>query len=77
MTVERLAKVARAAGFAMATPDDAYDTLNRQPAPRPARRAWRPLGARSIERQMAIAPPPPRTYSWRDLLASLSFRQPA
>lgn len=78
MTVERLARVARAAGCAMATHEDTYDNLGRQPAPHHETSPWRTWSANSTERQIALAPPQQsRLSSLRDMLASLWFRQPA
>ena len=74
MSIERLTSAARAAGFAMATPED----LDAAPAPRRTEIGWRSALPPVVER-----PSPPavkaeaRGNALRDWFAMLSFRAPA
>jgi hypothetical protein len=83
---DRLADTARAAGFAMATPDDQPDDDFNQtrsaavvpvPAPgRPQRPVW---SASSPTRALVVAAPATTSYQtlFRDWMASLTWRAPA
>lgn len=74
MSVERLARAAKAAGFAMATPEDGHVSHAHS---QPDRRPWRATDNRSIERRSEQPAAAPRASAWRDVFAYFSFRQPA
>jgi hypothetical protein len=75
---DRLANAARAAGFAMATPDDRPDesVASRPQAAQPVAAAWTPA---SPQRALVVVVPRAPSYQsmFRDWVASLSWRAPA
>lgn len=71
MSIERLMTAARAAGFAMATPDD----LHQVNAPRKSD-GWKSALPAVVEKPQRAAPEA-RQGLLRDWIAMLSFRAPA
>jgi hypothetical protein len=71
MSVERLARVAKAAGYAMATPDDGH--LLSTPS-RTDRAAWKSSDPKAPSRQLVVQPKSAeRSAKWKDWLQSMTF----
>jgi hypothetical protein len=76
---ERLANTARAAGYAMATPDDHADTpIKAEPQPaQPATSAW----TTALPQSRAVVVTAPRAvkphWTLREWMAALTWRAPA
>lgn len=75
---ERLANVARAAGFAMATPDDLPEDVSEKPPAEPAKTVtgWKSV---SPGKELVVASPRQAGLPtlFRDWMASLNWRAPA